>query len=213
MGAVYGGNRVRVFALVLICMFLNVSVTLAGPSLKGDELNSSTMFDLSIMGPPLAMKEQCVQHLLRNNPFPAITVTPEELVAFFYNEAIDEGIRPDIVFAQALLETGYFKFGGDVVPLQNNYCGLGTTGNGRGGAWFFTAQIGVRAQVQHLLGYSSTMPPKKEIVDPRYTLVKHSKHFGTVKTWTELNGKWAVPGINYGQKILKIHEKIMLEGI
>lgn len=201
----------RVFALVLILLF-QVSATFAGTDVKGDELNSNTMFDLSIMGPPLAMKEQCVQYLLKNNPFPAITVSPEELVTIFYDEAIDEGIRPDIVFAQALLETGYFKFGGDVVPLQNNYCGLGTTGNGRGGAWFFSAQIGVRAQVQHLLGYASNLPPKKEIVDPRYRLLKSSKNFGRIKTWTELNGKWAVPGNNYGQKILKIHEKIMLEG-
>lgn len=202
----------RIIALVFICMLLIVPVTLARSDIKGDELNTSTVFDLSIAGPPLATKEQCVQYLLRNNPFPAITVSPEELVTIFYKEAIDEGIRPDIVFAQALLETGYFKFGGDVVPLQNNYCGLGTTGNGRGGAWFFSAQIGVRAQVQHLLGYSSTILPKKEIVDPRYTLLKNSPNFGGVKTWTELNGKWAVPGNNYGQKILKIHEKIMREG-
>lgn len=202
----------RVFALVLIGMLFQVAVAFAVTDVKGDELNSNTMFDLSIMGPPLAMKEQCVQYLLRNNPLPAITVSPEELITIFYNEAIDEGIRPDIVFAQALLETGYFKFGGDVVPLQNNFCGLGTTGNGRAGAWFFSAQIGVRAQVQHLLGYASTLPPKKEIVDPRYMLLKNSKNFGSVKTWTELNGKWAVPGNNYGQKILKIHEKIMLEG-
>jgi hypothetical protein len=62
------------------------------------------------------------------------------------------------------------------------------------------------------LAYTSTKPPKKEIVDPRYELLKFSKNFGGVRTWTELNGKWAVPGINYGQKILKIHEKIMQEG-
>lgn len=202
----------RIVIISFILFFLLIPVTYAGSDIKGDELNARTIFDLSIIGSPLATKEQCVQHLLRTNPYPAITVSPEELVNIYYYEAIDEGIRPDIVFAQALLETGYFKFGGDVVPLQNNYCGLGTSGKGVGGAWFFSAQIGVRAQVQHLLGYTSTRPPKKEIVDPRYELLKFSKNFGGVRTWTELNGKWAVPGINYGQKILKIHEKIMREG-
>ena len=201
----------RIMALVVIFIVVFTPMALAGSPLMGDELNSNTVFDLSIKGPPLATKEQCLQHLLSKNPFPAITVSAEELVNYFYTEAMDEGIRPDIVFAQALYETGYFKYGGDVMPLQNNYCGLGTIGDGGRGAWFFSAEIGVRAQVQHLLGYVSTEPPKKEIVDPRYNLLKSSKNFGGAKTWTELNGKWAVPGRNYGQKILKLHEKIMRE--
>ncbi|MBP2662603.1 MAG: Mannosyl-glycoprotein endo-beta-N-acetylglucosamidase [Firmicutes bacterium] len=201
----------RIMALVAIFIVVFMPVALAGPLLMGDELNSDTVFDLSIMGPPLATKQQCLQHLFSKNPFPALTVSAEELVNYFYTEAMDEGIRPDVAFAQALHETGYFKYGGDVVPLQNNYCGLGTIGNGGRGAWFFSAQIGVRAQIQHLLGYTSTELPKKEIVDPRYNLLKNSKNFGVAKTWTELNGKWAVPGTTYGQKILKIHENIMRE--
>lgn len=202
----------RIMALAVVFVFAFMPRVFAGPLLMGDELNT-TLFDLSIMGPPLATKQQCLQHLFSKNPFPALTVSAEELVNYFYTEAMDEGIRPDLVFAQALHETGYFKYGGDVVPLQNNYCGLGTTGDGGRGAWFSSAQIGVRAQVQHLLGYASTKPPQKEIVDPRYNFIKGSKNFGSVKTWTELNGKWAVPGTGYGQKILQIHENIMQEKI
>lgn len=201
----------RIMALVAIFIVVIMPVAFAGPALMGDELDSNTVFDLSIMGPPLATQQQCLQHLFSKNPFPALTVSANELVNYFYIEAMDEGIRPDVAFAQALHETGYFKYGGDVVPLQNNYCGLGTSGDGEQGAWFFSAQVGVRAQIQHLLGYASTEPPKKEIVDPRYNLLKNSKNFGRAKTWTELNGKWAVPGSRYGQKILKIHESIMRE--
>ncbi|WP_021170721.1 Mannosyl-glycoprotein endo-beta-N-acetylglucosaminidase [Sporomusa ovata DSM 2662] len=204
-------KEMRILVLVTCVIFVFMPVAFAGSPLMGDELNSNTVFDLSIMGPPLATKEQCLQYLFSRNPFPAITVSAEELVDDFYTEATDEGIRPDVAFAQALNETGNFKYGGDVIPLQNNYCGLGTVGDGGQGAWFISAQIGVRAQVQHLLGYASTEPPKKEIVDPRYNLLKCSKNFGGAKTWTDLNGKWAVPGTNYGQKILKIHAKIMRE--
>lgn len=172
-------------------------------------LQTSQTIDLSIMGPPLASQEQCLNYLLKRNRFPLITVSPQQLVELFYEEALREGVRPDVAFAQALHETGNFRYGGDVVPLQNNYCGLGTTGGGVKGAWFPSAQMGIRAQIQHLLAYSTTRLPQGDIVDPRYQLVKNSSSFGKSVTWTDLNGKWAVPGKTYGQKILAIHAKIL----
>lgn len=179
--------------------------------IKKDYLRSQIFFDLTIMGSPIATKEQCLNYLLKRNPFPLISTTPKQLVDYYYLEGGIEGIRPDLAFAQALHETGNFRYGGDVIPWQNNYCGLGTTGKGVKGAWFPTAEIGVRAQIQHLLAYTTTRPPVLEIVDPRYTLVKSTDKFGQSFTWTDLNGKWAVPGKTYGQMILKIHENILSE--
>ena len=174
-----------------------------------DLLKIETFFDLTIMGSPIATKEQCVNYLFRHNPFPLINTTPKQLVDYYYAEGGLEGIRPDLAFAQALHETGNFRYGGDVISFQNNYCGLGTTGKGVKGAWFPTAEIGVRAQIQHLLAYTTTRQPILSVVDPRYELVKRTDKFGQSYTWTELNGKWAVPGKTYGQMILKIHEKII----
>lgn len=173
------------------------------------ELKTTEYMDLSIMGPPIATKEQCIEYLRKRGRSPLLTVPVEKLVDYYYQEGQLEGIRPDVAFAQAIHETGHFRYGGDVIPLQNNYSGLGTTGGGVKGAWFPSAEIGVRAQIQHLLAYSSTKPPKQEIVDPRYDLVKRSPKFGQSKTWIDLNGKWAVPGKNYGQMILRIHQKIL----
>ena len=166
-------------------------------------------FNLTILGKPLATPEQCLRYLERRNPLPLLTVSPRRLIELFYQEALAEGIRPDLAFAQALHETGNFGYGGDVVPLQNNYCGLGTTGGGVKGAWFPSAQTGVRAQIQHLLAYSTRRPPALPVVDPRYELVKKAKHFGQAITWNDLNGKWAVPGRTYGQKIQAIHAAIL----
>ena len=87
-------------------------------------------YDNSIIGTPLASQEQCVRYLLSNNPNPDITVSPQQLVSYYYEEGAREGIRPDVAFAQALKETGFFRYGGDVIPQQNNFCGLGTTGGG-----------------------------------------------------------------------------------
>lgn len=165
--------------------------------------------DTSILGTPIASQEQCVEYLLQNNPSPRLSVSPEEIVAYYYEEAGREGIRPDVAFAQALIETGFFRYGGDVVPEQNNFCGLGTTGGGVRGGYFPTAQIGVRAHIQHLLAYTSTRRPAMPLVDPRYDLVRNAYGSRTLNNWADLNGRWAAPGTYYGQKILSLFQAIV----
>ena len=167
--------------------------------------------DTSIIGTPMATQEQCVQYLLRNNPNPNLSVSAEEIVAYYYEEGKREGIRPDVAFAQALKETGFFRYGGDVVPEQNNYCGLGTTGGGVKGEYFATARLGVRAHIQHLLAYSSTRQPTTPVVDPRYSIVRQAYGSRTLGTWQDLNGRWAVPGRYYGQEILSMFRDILIQ--
>ncbi|MBR4153081.1 MAG: glucosaminidase domain-containing protein [Selenomonadaceae bacterium] len=168
-------------------------------------------FDPSIIGTPMATQQQCVKYLLRNNPNPNLNVSAEEIVAYYYEEGSREGIRPDVAFAQALKETGFFRYGGDVIPEQNNYCGLGTTGGGVKGEFFATPQLGVRAHIQHLLAYSSTRQPTLPIVDPRYSLVRQAYGSRTLGNWQDLNGRWAVPGRYYGQEILSMFRDILIQ--
>ena len=97
--------------------------------------------------------------------------TIEEFCGILYEEAIDEGIRPEVVFAQSMNETGWLQFGGDVKIEQFNFAGLGATGGGVEGARFDSVRQGLRAQVQHLKAYATDEKPKKEIVDPRYGYV------------------------------------------
>ena len=122
-----------------------------------------------------------------------------------------EDIRPDAAFAQALKETGYFNYGGTVTPNQNNYCGLGTTSATVKGAYFPTARLGVRAHIQHLLAYTSVRPPRENIVDPRYSLVRAAYSTSTIDTWPGLNGRWSCSWNNYGQEILQILDNITKE--
>lgn len=174
------------------------------------ELNENYHFDLSILGNPIATKQQCVQYLRTRNPIPLLTISPEELVNIFYEEGLKEGIRPDVAFAQSLHETGFFNYGGDVLPIQNNYAGIGAIGNKVKGASFSSPTFGVRSQIQHLLAYSTTRLPINPIVDPRYKiLAKIPAKYGQIKTWQGLSGTWAVPGVGYGDKILKIHREIL----
>jgi len=162
--------------------------------------------DVPIFGEPVATQAQMVNFIKTRNPAPKLNCTVEQLVHLYYVEAGREGIRPDIALCQAIKETGTWAYGGDVVPEQNNFCGLGTTGGGVKGGFFATPQLGARAHIQHLLSYASKRPPKVEIVDPRYDLIKNFRPqiFGKLTKWTDLNGVWAVPGHHYGEDILNL---------
>lgn len=166
-----------------------------------------------IFGTAEITKEQMVSFIRRHNPLPKLSVAIEELVELYWEEAGHEGIRPDLALAQAILETGYFRFGGDVLPDQNNFAGIGTTGGGPRGASFESARLGVRAHIQHLLAYTTTREPHKPIIDPRYNLVRAIPHyFAQCPTWESLGGKWAIPGVGYGEKIVKIVSYIKGDG-
>lgn len=117
------------------------------------------------------------------------------------------GIRGDVAFAQAMHETDFLRFTGTVKPGQNNFCGLGATGPDNPGASFDTPREGVLAHIQHLYAYASTnaLPGEYPLVDPRFDLVDR----GSASTWVALNGKWAVPGDNYGQSILDLYERMI----
>lgn len=165
--------------------------------------------ETSIFGAPEVTKEQMVNYIRRHNPIPKLNCSLEDLASFYYEEAAHEGIRPDLALAQAILETGFFRYGGDVLPEQNNYAGIGTTGRGVRGEWFTTPQLGVRAHVQHLLVYSSTKEPAQPLVDPRYHLVRQlPAYHAQCPTWESLSGKWAVPGVDYGNRILRVLENV-----
>ncbi|WP_019542635.1 glucosaminidase domain-containing protein [Selenomonas bovis] len=161
---------------------------------------------VTIFGPAEATQEQMAAFIRRRNPQPKLACTVEEIVRYYYAEAGREGIRPDVALCQALKETGFFAYGGDVLPAQNNFCGLGTTGGGVRGAKFATPELGVRAHIQHLLAYASRELPAAPIIDPRYELIvrEHPDIHGQITHWTQLNGVWAVPGKTYGQDILRL---------
>ena len=119
-------------------------------------------------------------------------------------EASFEGVRPEVLFAQVMIETGWLRFGGNVSAGQCNFGGLGSTDSGVSGASFDSVGIGLRAQAQHLKAYASTDPLLGDCVDPRFSMVKR----GSAQYLTQLNGKWAVPGEGYGEHIALIAREL-----
>lgn len=142
--------------------------------------------ETAIMGESVATAEQLNLLLTSGNPRATGYL---HLAKIFLEEGEKEGVRGDGAFCQSLIETGYFKFGGDVRPEQHNYAGLGATG-GVLGLSFPDDRTGIRAQIQHLKAYASTENLFLDCVDPRYKYVSK----GCAPTFGQLSGKWAVPG-------------------
>ncbi len=164
----------------------------------------------AIMGKAEATAQQMAAFCLSKNAEPRLpSCTVEELARLFLAEGEAEGVRGDVAFAQSLLETGYFKFGGIVQPGQNNYGGLGAlNGNSAGQAASFPdPRSGVRAQIQHLKAYATTEALVNECIDPRFSLVLRvsAEFVEWLGAADNPNGRgWAVPGNGYGGKIVTL---------
>lgn len=120
-------------------------------------------------------------------------------------EAIAEGVKPEIVFTQCMKETAFLKYGGEVNPNQYNFAGIGATGSVHG-ASFENVRMGIRAQVQHLKAYGSLDKLINQCVDPRFNLVsrgcaKYVEWLGKKENPT--GAGWATSK-NYGHDIVNM---------
>ena len=155
-----------------------------------------------IMGRARCSEHQMRSYLKQQNP--KINKKFLELPRLFLEEGKKEGVRGDIAFAQSLRETGFFKFGGDVRPEENNFAGIGVVNNGAQGNTFKTQREGVRAQIQHLKAYASNKKLNGECIDPRFSYVKR----GSAPCVEDLAGCWAYPGFDTKKyKTLKMAQK------
>lgn len=131
--------------------------------------------------------------------------TINQFAQIFYEEATAEGVRAEVAFTQCMKETGFLKYGGDVLPNQYNFAGIGATGAVHG-ASFSNVRMGVRAQIQHLKAYGSISPLTNSCVDPRFNLVKRGS--AQYVEWLGIkenpNGYGWATSKNYGHDIVSM---------
>ncbi|MDR0539454.1 MAG: glucosaminidase domain-containing protein [Spirochaetaceae bacterium] len=125
-----------------------------------------------------------------------------DFAALYIHESALEGVNHDVAFSQMCLETGFLRFDRLVSQDMNNFGGLGAVNAMTPGERFATVGIGVRAQIQHLKAYGSTIPLTQKLVDPRYGYVR----YGSAPTIYELSGKWAADTA-YGEKLKSIIDR------
>lgn len=89
--------------------------------------------------------------------------------------AESEGVKAEVLWAQAILETGWLQFADTQVKINYyNFGGLGALDDSDGSfvAKFNSVSEGLLAQAQHLKAYATTAPLNNECKDPRFSLVK-----------------------------------------
>ena len=127
------------------------------------------------------------------------------------------GVRWDIAFYQMILETGALSYwrgsrAGDVKPDQNNFAGLGATGNGVRGERFKDIETGVRAHLEHVLLYAGR--PVDDPVAERTRKVQEwrildswQQSFKRPLTFTDLATRWAPGSRHYSSMVQQIGEQ------
>lgn len=170
----------------------------------------------SVLGAPLVSKEDLQRDFNKRvgSAYPAVyaekgAATGADFVNQLWQAAIDEGVRPELLYAQVMVETGNLRFGGDVLPEQCNFGGLGATGNGERGLSFDTVLKGLRAQALHLRAYAgyeplTVDPSKARDVDPRYGAWILSKKANIIR---KLAGTWAMDK-NYAVKLVRVMNEL-----
>ena len=132
-----------------------------------------------------------------------------DLLAFcqiYVEEAETENINVEVAFCQAMLETGWLKFGGAVKIDQFNFAGIGATDGGASGASFTNPRRGIRAHVQHLKAYANEEALINPCVDPRFGLVKRGSapYVEWLGQKENPNGYGWATRKNYGYSILDL---------
>ena len=170
----------------------------------------------SVLGAPLVTKEDLQRDFNKRvgSAYPAVyaekgAATGTDFVNQLWQAAIDEGVRPELLYAQVMIETGNLRFGGDVLPEQCNFGGMGATGNGERGLSFDTVLKGLRAQALHLRAYAgyeplTVDPSKARDVDPRYGAWILAKKANIIR---KLAGTWAMDK-NYAVKLVRVMNEL-----
>ena len=128
-----------------------------------------------------------------------------ELASLFVAEGEAVGVRGDVAFIQAVLETGGFRFTG-----TNNFAGIGHCDSCDRVFAFPSARDGVRAQVQMLRAYADGDVRAVDLpggpvpgVDVERLGVR-----GCCVSWWGLTGVWAT-ALHYGGSILALYESAL----
>lgn len=190
-----------------------------GPAvLNGDEYivygGHASVKGTSIMGTSSTSVEQMVKYYNAHAAYPAFYAgtdapTIEAFCQIYMEECAAEGVKVEVAFCQAMNETGFLKFGGQVSITQYNFAGMGATDDGAAGASFPNVRTGVRAQVQHLKGYASTDALNNACVDPRFAYLSKSRGCAPIVEWLGINENPAKKGwatsVNYGYNLRNLY--------
>ena len=113
---------------------------------------------------------------------PRLRLAIGDLIAVYLAEGDVEGVRGDMAFAQAILETGSFTNSDTAI---NNFAGIAHYDGTSSGAGFPDPVLGVRAQIQLLKKFA--LGNNAELSNPDVA----PRAGASASTWGQLAGTWA----------------------
>ena|GEM_PF-1763609 len=148
--AIPGSLSVAIAVPVMLAIVSGVTSQVCNPDTVLAQTVITAQDGLTIIGPAAVSETQMLVWWqtghTRPQP-PTLTVPINVLIHAYYTEATAEGVRPDVMFAQSVLETGSFTNGD---TARNNFAGIAHYDGAAAGRAFPTAVGGVRAQAQLL---------------------------------------------------------------
>jgi N-acetylmuramoyl-L-alanine amidase len=178
------------------CAYSALIASFPGTSALAQVPTDSAVSPRSIEAPAIATKEQAWRWLSANG---AHDQTYDWInLAWAWGGAV--GIRPDLMLAQEMFETGWGHFGGLVTPEHHNVAGMKIAYPSEADLpedfeWFDSWSEGIRAHANHLGAYCGATPvlgPNGEPIHDRYYVVMNQPWAGTVETTDGLSGKWSI---------------------
>lgn len=122
-----------------------------------------------------------------------------DLIALYISEGDTEGVRGDMAFAQAVLETGYFTNSDTAI---NNFAGIAHYDDTASGSAFRDPIIGVRAHIQLLKKYA--LGNDAALANPDVA----PEAGASASTWGGLAGTWA-SAPTYWTSLSSIYEAML----
>jgi hypothetical protein len=178
----------------------NITVNINGVvgGSMGDQPSNSGVVIIESQG--TLSKSAVIGYIKKINPDVSAN-DAEKLIDAYLSEAGKEGINHDLAIAQMLFITKSLTK--KALTDVNNYAGLNVVDKKT--VRFNSMTEGVRAHIQHLKGYSSSIKSselKEPLVDPRWNILDPFR--GKIKTLNELSIKWAPYSSDYARKIENI---------
>lgn len=156
------------------------------------------------------------------------------IVPAYWDLCMEVGIDPIMVIAQMCHETAFLSSWWSQRPRRNP-AGIGVTGKRRstkptGGVWVYSTDKhvwlegcsftewqsqSVPAHVGRLLAYAIS---DQDANDRQLQVIQHAltyrklpeQYRGAARTWIRLNGRWAVPGTTYANRIIKVANALIV---
>lgn len=181
---------------------------------------------------PSAPAEACVRTISTRRIGTYTPYDVQVIVGLYYGLCAEVAIDPVMVLAHLIHETGNLTSWWSQRPRRNP-AGIGVTGRTspvapakgtwvlRDGVWvegvaFPSWADAARAHIGRLLAYAlrdeQTTPAQQERIRQALAVRPLPARFrGAASTWCGLNGRWAVPGTTYAEKIAMIARRIAHE--